>query len=79
MGFFINFIRILWFIWDPGLVLFDSLKDAVSGKNFGFGNILDFLEENWAQKWTKTINIGYVLFPFKQLILKDCSETVFIL
>ena len=44
-----------------------------------FGNILGFLKENWAQKWTKTINFGYVLFPFKHLILKGCSETVFVL
>ena len=48
-------------------------------KNLDFGNILGFLEETWAQKWTKIINFGYVLYPFKHLILKDCSETVFIL
>ena len=75
-NYLINFIRILWFICDLGLVLFDSHKDVVSGKKFGFGNILGFLGENWAQKWTKTINFGYVLFPLKHLILKDCSETV---
>ena len=79
-GFFINFIRILWFIWDLELVLFDSQKDAVSGgKKFVFGNILGFLGLNWTQKCTKTINFGYVLFPLKHLILKDCSETVFVL
>ena len=44
-----------------------------------FGNILSFLEVNLAQKWTKTINFVYVLFPIKHLILKDCSETVFVL
>ena len=60
-------------------MLFDSQKDAVSGKKFVFGNILGFLGLNWAQKWTKTINFGYVLFPLKHLILKDCSETVFVL
>ena len=59
-------------------MLFDSHKDVVSGKNF-FGNILDFVGVHWAQKWTKTINFGYVPFPFKHLILKDCSETVFAL
>ena len=32
----INFIRILWFIWDLGLLLLDSYKDAVCRKNFGF-------------------------------------------
>ena len=74
----INFIRILWFIWDLVLVLFDSHKDLVFGKNFGF-NILGFLGVNWAQKWTRTINFGYILFPLKQLILKDCSETAFVL
>ena len=29
--FWINFIRILWFIWDLGLVLFYSHKKVVSG------------------------------------------------
>ena len=79
MGFFINFIRILCFIWDLGLALFDIHKDSISGKFLVFGNILGLLEENWAQKWTKTINFGYVLFLLKHLILKDCSETVFVL
>ena len=74
--FLINFIRILWFIWDLGLVLFDSHKDSVSGKILVFSNILGLLEENWAQKLTKTINFGYILFPLKHLILKDCSEAV---
>ena len=60
-------------------MLFDSHKDVVPGKNLVFGNILDFLGENWAQKWTKTINFGYVSFPLKHSILKDCSETVFVL
>ena len=79
MGFFINFIRIMWFIWDLGLVLFDSHKDLVSRKILVFGNILGFLGVNWAQKWTKTVNFGYVPFPLKHLILKDSSETVFVL
>ena len=35
-NYLINFIRILWFIWDLGLVLFDSHKDVSSGKKFGF-------------------------------------------
>ena len=71
-NYLINFIRTLWFIWDLGLVLFDSHKDLDSGKSCGFGNILGFL--NWTQKRTKTINFGYVSFS---LILKDCLETVF--
>ena len=79
-NYLINFTRILQFIWDLGLVLFDSPEDVVSGgKNLVFGNILTFLEVNGAQKWTKTIKFGYVLFPIKHLILKDCSETVFVL
>ena len=44
-----------------------------------FDSILGLLEENWAQKWTETINFGYNLFPLKLLILKDCLETVFVL
>ena len=38
----INFIRILWFIWDLGLVLFDSHKNVVSGKKFGFWQYFGF-------------------------------------
>ena len=53
--FFINFIRILWFIWDLVLVLFNSHKDITSGKILAFGNILGFPGINWAQKWTKTL------------------------
>ena len=32
----INFIRILLFIWDLGLMLFDSHKDVFSEKKIGF-------------------------------------------
>ena len=35
-NYLINFIRILWFIWDLGLVLFDSHIDVGSGKQFFF-------------------------------------------
>ena len=38
----INFIRILCFIWYLGLVLFDSHKDVVSGKNSGFWQYFEF-------------------------------------
>ena len=76
-GFF-KFHIILWFIWDLGLVLFDGHKDVVSRKIFGFWQY-GFLGVNRAQKWTKTINFGYVSFLLKHLILKDCSETVFVL
>ena len=74
--FFINFIGILWFIWDLRLALIENHKDVVSGKMLVFGNILSFPGVNWAQKWTKPINSGYVLFLLKHLILKDCLETV---
>ena len=42
MFFLINFIRILWFIWDLELVLFDIHKDLVSGKILFSGNIWVF-------------------------------------
>ena len=67
----INYIRILRFMWDLGLVLFDSPKDAVSGKILVFGNIL-CPGVNWAQIWTKNVTFGYVWFPLKDIILKDC-------
>ena len=57
----------------------DSPKDAVSGKILIFGNIFIFLRVNWAQKWTKTENFGYVPFPLKHVILKHCSHTAFVL
>ena len=56
--FFTNFIKILQFIWDLGLVLFDSHKDVVSGKILVFVNILGFLGVNWAQKWPKSSTLG---------------------
>ena len=68
--FLINFIRILRFIWDLRLVLFDSHDDVVSGKNLVFGLILSFLGVNWAPELTKTINFGYVQFLLAHLILK---------
>ena len=77
--FWINFIRILWFIWNLVLVLFNSYKDVVSGKILVFGNILGFPGINWAQKWTKTFNFRYVPFLLKHLILKDCLDTSFVL
>ena len=52
-------------ILELGRVLFDKNKDVVSGVN-------------WAQKSTKTLNVGYNLFPLKHFILKDCLETVFV-
>ena len=40
--FLINFITVLWFIWDLVLVLFESQKDVVSGKILVFGNTFGF-------------------------------------
>ena len=56
-------------------MLLGSPKDVVSGKSLVFGNS----GVNWAQKWTKTVNFGYVPFWLKDIILKDCSEAVFVL
>ena len=44
-----------------------------------FGNTFDFLGLNWAQRWTKTINFGFVPFPLKYFTFKDYLETVFVL
>ena len=41
-NYLINFIRILWFLWHLGLVLFDNHKDVVSGKKFGFWQYFEF-------------------------------------
>ena len=48
-----NFIRILWFMWDLGLVLFDSCKNVVLEKMSFFGNVLGFLEVNCVQNGPK--------------------------
>ena len=63
-------------MWDLGLVSSDSRKDIVFGKIKVFGNILCFLGVNWAQKWTKTQNFGYVPFPLKDISFKDSSCSV---
>ena len=60
-------------------MLFDIHKDLDSGKNLVFGNLLGFPEVNWDQKWTKIVNFGYVPFPLKHLVLKECSNTLFLL
>ena len=72
----ISYIRIMSQMWDLGLVLCDSPKDAVSGKFLVFGNILCFPGVNWAQIQTKTVNFGYVPFPLKHIFFKDCSYSV---
>ena len=74
----IIFIRILRFIWDLGLVSSDSRKVVVSGKNLVFVKIISFPGVNWAQKWSKNENFGYVPFVLKFTILKHCSQTDFV-
>ena len=54
----------------------DSPKDVVFGKINVFSNILCFPGVNWAQKWTKTVNFGYVPFPLKDINFKDSSYSV---
>ena len=66
-------------MWDLGLVSSDSPKDVVSGKIKAFGNIFCFPGVNWAQRWTKTQNFGYVPFPLKDMISKYCLYNIFIL
>ena len=63
-------------MWQLELVSSDSPKDVVSGKIKVFCNILCFLGVTWAQKWTNTQNFGYVPFPIKEKILKQCSYSV---
>ena len=63
-------------MWDLELGSSDSRKDVVSGKIKVFGNILIFRGVNWAQKWTKTQNFGYVPFPLKDISFKHSSHSV---
>ena len=56
-------------------MLFNIHKDVVSGKILVLGIISGL---NWAAKWTKTFNFGYVPFLLKHLILKDCLDIVFV-
>ena len=60
-------------------MFFDSHKETFSGKILVFGYILRFAGVNWALKWIKTFNFGYVLFPLKHVILKGCLDTVCVL
>ena len=66
-------------MWDLGLVSSDSPKDVVFGKIKVSCNIFCFPGVNWAQRWTKTQNFGYVAFPLKDMISKYCLYNVFIL
>ena len=77
--FLFNFTRILWFFWDVGLTLFDIPKDAVFAKILVFSNIYGFPAANCAPKWNKTVNFGCLPFKLKFKILKDFSNTLFVL
>ena len=63
-------------MWVLELVSSDTPKDVVFGKIKVFSNILCFPGVNWAQKWTKTVNFGYVPFPLKDISFKDSSYSV---
>ena len=53
--FWINFIRILLFLWDLEVMLFDIPEDVFFEKILVFVSTFDFLVVNRAQKWTKTV------------------------
>ena len=65
--------------WDLGLTLFDIPKDVVFAEILVLSNIFGFLAVHWALKWTKTVNFGCIPFEPKFKILKDFSNTVFLL
>ena len=63
-------------MWDLGLVSSDSSKDAVFIKILVFDNILCFPGVNWAQRWTKTVNFGFVPFTLNDISFRDSSYSV---
>ena len=77
----------LWLIFNENVKLFVFLfwrqNDSwpplplFMSTNFGFKQY--FLAVNWALKWTKTLNFGCIPFEPKWKILKDFSNTVFVL
>ena len=77
--FLLNLAKILWFLWDMGLKLFDIPKDAAFGEIVVLSNILGFPAINWAPKWTKTVNFGCVPSELKFKTLKEFSNTAFVL
>ena len=58
---------------------FDIPKDVVFPEILVLSNVFGFLAVNWALKWTKTVNFGCIPFEPKFKILKDSSNTVFVL
>ena len=77
--FLLNFTRILWFSWDPGVMLFDIPKDVVFAEILGFSNIFVFQAVNWTPKCTKTVKFGCIPFDPKCKIRNDFSKTLFLL
>ena len=59
-------------------MLFDSPENVVFGEILVFANLFDFAAVDMAQKWTKTVNFGYVPFEEKLRILKNSSKNVFV-
>ena len=57
---------------------FDIPKD-VFAEILVFSNIFGFPAENWDPKCNKTINFGCLPFKLKLKILKDFSNSVFVL
>ena len=54
-------------------------KDAVFADILGFSNIFGFPTVNWTPIWTETVNFNCILFEPKFKILKDFSNTVFLI
>ena len=77
--FLLSLAKILWFLWDLGLTLFDIPKDAAFGEIVVLSNILGFPAINWAPKWTKTVNFGRVPSELKFKTLKEFSNIAFVL
>ena len=55
-GSLVNFIRILWFVWDLEVRYLIVLKMYFFKTFLNFANIFNFPEVNMVQKWTKTVS-----------------------
>ena len=80
---FFVFVRLYAFLYLGRVKSFRKRKKTALISSFGkklvFRNILGFLEVNWVQKWMEVVNLGYGLLLLKGLVLKNCSEIVFII
>ena len=63
----------------PGITLFDIYEDSVFAEIFILGKFFGFPGETWTPKWTKTVNFGCFSLESKFKILKNFSNTVFVL